>query len=122
LSGLVGDALPDESQCIRAASRLIKAGMTEVVALTLGDQGALLVTRDGALRAPPLPVKVVSTVGAGDSFLGAIVWSLARGDDMREAFRYGVAAGSAALLHPGTQLCYAADVHALYGEVVIEVV
>jgi 6-phosphofructokinase 2 len=122
LSGLVGDTLLGEPQCVRAASRLIKAGMTEIVALTLGEQGALLVTRDGALRAPPLPVKVVSTVGAGDSFLGALVWSLARGDDINDAFRYSVAAGSAALLHPGTQLCRAADVHALYNEVVIEVV
>ncbi len=122
LSGLVGDASLDEPQCVRAASRLVEAGMTEVVAVTLGDRGALLVTRDGALRAPPLRVKVVGTVGAGDSFLGAMVWSLARGDDIRIAFRYGVAAGSAALLHPGTQLCSAADVHALFGEVVLEAV
>lgn len=122
LSGLAGDALPDEPQCVRAASRLVKAKMTEAVAVTLGDKGALLVTRDGALRAQPLPVKVVSTVGAGDSFLGAMVWSLARGDDIRIAFRYGVAAGSAALLHPGTQLCSAADVHTLFDEVVLEAV
>lgn len=122
LSGLVGDRLLTDSQCALAASRLVKAAMTDIVALTLGDHGALLVTRDGVLRAPPLSVKVVSTVGAGDSFLGAIVWSLARGDDIVDAFRYGVAAGSAALLHPGTQLCRAADVHALYGEVVIEAV
>jgi 6-phosphofructokinase 2 len=120
LSGLAGDAPLDEHQCVRAASRLVKAEMTEAVAVTLGDKGALLVTRDGALRAPPLPVKVVSTVGAGDNFLGAMVWSLARGDDIQVAFRYGVAAGSAALLHPGTQLCSAADVHALFGEVVVE--
>jgi 6-phosphofructokinase 2 len=122
LCGLVGDALQGEVQCVAAARSLIKAGKTEIVALTLGHQGALLVTRDGALRAPPLAVKVVSAVGAGDSFLGALVWSLARGDEIRDAFRYGAAAGSAALLHPGTQLCSVADVHELYRRVIIEVV
>jgi 6-phosphofructokinase 2 len=122
LGGLVGEALQNEVQYVSAARSLVKAGKAEIVALTLGHEGALLVTRDGALRAPPLAVKVVSTVGAGDSFLGAMVWSLARGDEIRDAFRYGVAAGSAALLSPGTQLCSVADVHELYGRVVIEVV
>lgn len=122
LGWLAGEALRDEVQCLNAARSLVKAGKTEIVALTLGNQGALLVTRDGALRAPPLAVKAVSAIGAGDSFLGAMVWSLARGDGIRDAFRYGVAAGSAALLGPGTQLCRAPDVHELYGKVVIEVV
>lgn len=120
LCRFIGGPLSTEEKCISAARRFITAGHTEIVALTLGHQGALLVTRDEALRAPPLAVKVVSAVGAGDSFLGAMVWSLARGAALEEAFRYGVAAGTAALLTPGTELCRAADVHELYRKVIVE--
>jgi 6-phosphofructokinase 2 len=64
-----------------------------------------------------MPVKIASVVGAGDSFLGAMVWSLGRNGDLEEALRYGVAAGSAALLNPGTELCQAGDVERLVKEV-----
>jgi 6-phosphofructokinase 2 len=120
LSRFVGGPLPTEEKCIGAARRFITSGQTEIVALTLGHRGALLVTRDRAFRAPPLDVKVESAVGAGDSFLGGMVFSLARGSAIEEAFRYGIAAGSAALLSPGTQLCRADDVEALYEKVIIE--
>ena len=77
----------------------------------------LLVTRDRALRAPSVPLQPVSSVGAGDSFVGAMVWALANDMSLEEAFRYGMAAGSAALLTPGTELCKKEDVERLYGEV-----
>jgi 6-phosphofructokinase 2 len=90
-----------------------------VIALTLGDEGALLVSRSGIFRAPALPINAASTVGAGDSFLGAMVWALSSGRDLEDAFRYGVAAGSAALLSPGTQLCRREDVERLYSGVMV---
>ena len=91
----------------------MRAGRAEVVALTLGHSGALLVTRERALRADPLPVEVVSTVGAGDSFLGALIWKLDAGASLEDAFRVGMAAGAAALLSPGTELCRREDVERL---------
>jgi 6-phosphofructokinase 2 len=66
-----------------------------------------------------LPIKVVSAIGAGDSFVGAMVWALARGLELKDAFRYGVAAGSAALLSEGTALCGPADVARLHGQVTL---
>ena len=63
---------------------------------------------------------MVSVVGAGDSFLGAMIWSLAAGHAMETAFRYGVAAGSAALLMPGTELCEREDVERLVADVKLE--
>jgi 6-phosphofructokinase 2 len=59
----------------------------------------------------------VSAVGAGDSFVGALAWSLASGHDLEEAFRYALAAGSAALLTPGTELCRRDDVEGLHEQV-----
>ena len=64
-----------------AARELVDAGACEVVALTMAAAGALVVSADGALRLPPAAIKVQSTVGAGDSFLGGFVLRLAQGKD-----------------------------------------
>ena len=114
---LIGQPLETQSDWIKACHALVNAGKAEVVALTLGDDGALLVTREQVVRALALPIKPVSVVGAGDSFLGAMIWCLASGRSMETAFRYGVAAGSAALLMQGTELCRREDVERLAGEV-----
>jgi len=117
LRELTGKPLDTESSRVTACRDLIATGGVEIIALSLGDQGALLVTRDMALRAPALPVKAVSTVGAGDCFLGAMVWAIASGHGLEEAFRYAMAAGSAALMTPGTQLCLLEHVNAFHGQV-----
>jgi 6-phosphofructokinase 2 len=119
LQELVGARLENEDAWVEAGRSLVHAGRAEVVALTLGHRGSLLVTRDQAWRADALPIKPVSTVGAGDSFLGGMVFGLASGHNLGTAFRYGNAAGSAAVLAPGTELCRAEDVERLYDEVVI---
>ena len=96
------------------------AGKAGAVALTLGSQGAILVTGEGAWRAWPLPIRAVSTVGAGDSFLAAMVCALTCGPPASEAFAHGVAGGSAALLSPGTQLCHPDDMRELLTHVVVD--
>jgi 6-phosphofructokinase 2 len=117
---LAGMELAGQRDWIAAARRYIEAGKVEVVALSLGHLGALLVTRDLALRARPLPIIPVSAIGAGDSFLGAIVFSLANGDSLADAFRLGIAAGLAALMNEGTELCRPADVYQLRSQATIE--
>src|SRR5690348_12751348 len=72
LSELCGRTLDNDAARIAACRAMIEASEAEVVALTLGDDGALLVTRDRVLRAQPLEIEAVSTVGAGDSFLGGM--------------------------------------------------
>jgi 6-phosphofructokinase 2 len=117
-----GAPLETESELIGASRHLIERGHVEIVALTLGEQGALLVTRSCALHAPALTIRPVSVVGAGDSFLGALIWSLAAGEPIETAFRYAVAAGSAALLAPGTDLCMRGDVERLFSDVKVRVI
>jgi 6-phosphofructokinase 2 len=116
---LAGIASSDEATLIEAGLRLIDRGQAEVIALSLGPDGALLITRDAAMRANGLPIEPISVSGAGDSFLGAMVWSLVSSDSLEMALRYGVAGGSAALLNPGTELCRAEDVHRLASEVIV---
>ena len=117
LSELSGRRLDTQEQQCAAARQLVDSGRAQLVALSMGEQGALLVSADGAWRAEALQVAIKSTTGAGDSFLAAMVWGLTRGMAPVDAFRYGVAAGSAALLHSGTLLCLAADVMRLAPQV-----
>ena len=98
----------------QAARSLVQSGAAGIVALSVGDQGAVLATPEGVWQAPALHMAATTgTTGAGDCFLAALVWALDRGDAPAEALRWGVAAGAAALLHPGTTLAQAADVQRL---------
>ncbi|HAD16111.1 MAG TPA: 1-phosphofructokinase [Erythrobacter sp.] len=116
LEALVGRRLADSAAQEAAARELIDAGSAEMVALTLGRDGALLVTAQAALRQPALDVVAKSAVGAGGSFVAAMTLALAQGRDEQDAFEYGMAAGAAAVLSPGTGLCRREDVERLYGE------
>jgi 6-phosphofructokinase 2 len=117
LSDLVGAPLDTEDARVAACRKLITDGRVEAVALTLGEQGALLVTADKVYRAQPMSIEPVSTVGAGDSFLGGLVAALAANNPLQHAFRVAVAAGSAAVLSPGTELCRKDVVQRLLPEV-----
>jgi 6-phosphofructokinase 2 len=119
---LMGKPVESHAELIAACRSLVESGRVEMVALTLGEQGALLVTHDQVLGAQSLPIKPVSVVGAGDSFLGAMIWSLASGHSLPTAFRYGMAAGSAALLEPGTELCRREDVERLLDSVEVHAI
>lgn len=110
---LAGIGAADEPSLVEAGRRLLDHYRIEIIAVSMAEGGALLLTRDVALRANGLAIAPVSVSGAGDSFLGAIVSSLAKGESLDTALRYGVAGGSAALLNPGTGLCLADDVHRL---------
>lgn len=98
-----------------AAQSLIARGSARYVTVTLGADGALLAGPDGVELLPAVNVPIRSAVGAGDAFVGALVWSLAQGNPMAEAFRLGIAAGAAAVTTRGTELASREDVYALYG-------
>jgi 6-phosphofructokinase 2 len=117
LRELTAEPLEQEDEWARAAGELVRASKAEVVALSLGHRGALLAAQGLVLRAPALPVEVASTVGAGDSFLALMVSRLAAGAPLEEAFRYGVAGGTAALLAPGTSLAHPEDTERLARQV-----
>jgi 6-phosphofructokinase 2 len=106
---------PEEEE--QLARDVVASGRAEIVALTLGSAGAVLVTRDLTLRLASPPVETRSAVGAGDSFVGAVVWALTHGRPLPEAFAYGIAAGAASAMTPGTELCRRQDVERLYEDV-----
>jgi 6-phosphofructokinase 2 len=116
LEDLVGRKLPTPQDQDSALRDLIAAGAAEIIALTLGRDGAVLATGDTLLRIEGVRVMAKSAVGAGDSFLGAMTLGLAQGRSVEEAFTLGVAAGTATVLTAGTELCRRADVERLYAE------
>ena len=114
LRDLLQQPLEQAADWCTAAQSLVRSGAADTVALSVGEQGAVLATREGVWQAPALNVPATTgTTGAGDCFLAALVWALDRGDAPAEALRWGVAAGAAALLHPGTTLAQADDVQRL---------
>jgi 6-phosphofructokinase 2 len=117
---LTGAALEDEPSRVAACRDLIGRGRVELVALSLGADGAILVSSERALRGRALSIDCASTVGAGDSFMGAMIWALASKMGLEDAFRLAIAAGSAALLAPGTELARSQDVLRLLSRVEIE--
>ncbi len=122
LRELVRAPLPDEASWIEATRAIVGSGRAEAVALSLGDLGAMVVTRRGAWRATAPQVTALSVVGAGDSFLASFVSALAANSAWPEALQMAVAAGTAALLAPGTDLCHPADIARLAKNVAVSVI
>jgi 6-phosphofructokinase 2 len=122
LRDLTGQDLLDEDSQMAAVRQIITSGQAEIVALSLGSEGALLVNTIQAWRAPSLSVNVKTTIGAGDSFLAALTYSLTQTTSLELAMKQGMAAGAAALLNPGTSLCQSNDLHQLLDGVSITLV
>jgi 6-phosphofructokinase 2 len=107
---LTGEPFESEEQQESLARDVVASGYCEILVLSLGAAGVLMVKDDRVerVRSPSVPIR--SKVGAGDSMVAAIVLGLARGLDVRAAVCFGVAAGAAAVTTPGTELCRLADV------------
>lgn len=110
---ITGAAVADESDLPRHAEKMIGEGRCRQLVISLGPGGAFWMSPEGSERLTSPAVSAVSSVGAGDSMVAGIVLSLARGRPFPEAVRYGVAAGAAAVLNPGTELCRPEDVERL---------
>jgi len=104
----------DETGLRDAAAALIAKGVVENLVVSLGSEGAFLANAEGVLQLPSIAVQARSAVGAGDSFVAAMTWKLSEGRPIAEAFQFGVAAGAAAVMTPGTDLCHRNDVFTLF--------
>jgi 6-phosphofructokinase 2 len=114
LGELAGRELHDEDKQAQAAQELVRSHQCEIVVVSLGAGGVLVADGSGArrCRTPTVPVK--SKVGAGDSMVAGLVLGLARGQSLQEAVLFGLAAGAAAVMTPGTELCRREDTERLF--------
>lgn len=112
LRRLTGKPLRSESDILRAVKPVHRGGV-EVVIVSRGARGILLIGPQERYRATPPPVTVRSTVGAGDSAVAGFVFTHASGKGLEACARIATAAGTAATLAPGNQLCRMDDVRRL---------
>lgn len=102
------ETIDSEARALSLCRRMLDEG-AGMVCLSLGKQGALLVSPRGAWRCPGSEIAVRGTQGAGDSMVAGLCAAAMRGADEPEMLLRGVAAAQASLLLPGTALCRRAD-------------
>jgi 6-phosphofructokinase 2 len=117
LAKLIGVERLELPEVEKAAKKLIEHKSAEIVVVSLGADGAILITKDEThlVKAPKVEKK--STVGAGDSMVGGMVWALSQNKTLKEVIQIGVCCGTAATMNEGTQLFKAEDVMRLLGDI-----
>jgi 6-phosphofructokinase 2 len=95
------------------AKEFIQKNNIEIIVVSLGANGAMLITKDETHTIKPPKVKVKSTIGAGDSMLAGIVFGLSNNLSLLECLQYGIACGTATTMNLGSALCEKKDVDKL---------
>ncbi len=116
LSQVAGRTISGLAEVIEAAEELRKKG-AEIILVSMGAEGILLVREGERLLASPPAVRVKNTVGAGDSAVAGFLYGIARGEDLETSLRYAVAAGTATTLREGTALAEREDILRLFPRV-----
>jgi 6-phosphofructokinase 2 len=111
--------LRDEVAIIEAVKALVSKGI-EVATISRGKDGLIVATKEKVLKVTSPQVEVRSTVGAGDSAVAGLVLKLSQRYGIEEASQWAAAAGTAATLTPGTELCRREDVERLFPQVKME--
>jgi 6-phosphofructokinase 2 len=116
LTKMVGAELIQTEGVEGAARLIISRGHCQVVVVSLGPDGAVLISAEEVIRVPAPKVPKRSTVGAGDSMVAGMVWMLAHDKSLAEVVHFGVACGTAAIMNEGTELCHPTDVEMLFNQ------
>ena len=117
LAKLLGVEHLEQNEVENAAKKLIENKSAEIVVVSLGAEGAILVSENEThfVAAPKVIRK--STVGAGDSMVGGMVWAISQNKTLKEVIQFGVCCGTAATMNEGTQLFKLEDVKKLLKEI-----
>ncbi|MBM7624169.1 1-phosphofructokinase [Sporohalobacter salinus] len=109
LEELVNEELETLDQIVRAGKKVYHQGI-KVVIISLGSEGSIIISNQGVWKLTSSAVEVKSTVGAGDTLVGALVLQLNQGVKLKQAITYAAAASVNSVTKPGTQLCQQTEV------------
>ncbi|WP_010496905.1 1-phosphofructokinase [Paenibacillus elgii] len=118
LEALFNETFQTDTEIVSAARRLTGKGIA-YASVSLGAEGSILVSETEAVRAKPFPIVPLSTVGAGDSMVAALVYCLLKGKPLEEMARWTSAAGTVTASKPGTEVCTLAEVEEKVSKVTI---
>jgi tagatose 6-phosphate kinase len=118
-AAIVGQEISSWDTAIQAAQTLRSMG-AQVAMITLGEQGAIAASPQGAWIGHSPVVQAFAPVGSGDAFLGGLALAFARGEELPQAFRLAIAAGTANTLTLGPAMVDAQTVAELAPQVIIE--
>jgi 6-phosphofructokinase 2 len=121
LGELVGRELKEMHEIVAAAREINQQGV-EIVLVSMGGRGILLVSEGSEYLAVPPAVNVESTIGAGDSSVAGFISGLILGKELKECLRYAAAAGTATTLRQGTALCQKEDFDRLAPQVELKTI
>ena len=119
LREITGEHYDGFDEMLSGCRRLLDAG-AENVMLSLGRKGAFLVDKNSAYFCKSASVAVNSTVGAGDGMVAATALMTERGETKEEILRCAVAAGTASVTTPGTNLFYKDKFLEIYDRIKVE--
>jgi ribokinase len=101
-SAVLGHPVAGLAEAATAATALLAVGATHAV-VTAGAAGAAYAGPGATTSVPGFPVQAIDTVGAGDTFVGALATALGAGAAPADAVRAACAAAAVATTRPGTQ-------------------
>jgi 1-phosphofructokinase len=98
-----GRKLTTDSEVISFCQSLLKEYGIQIILVSMGENGSLLITEAAGYQAVPIKVSVKSTVGAGDSMISGMLYGISHGLEPADAFAYAIACGTLAVTKEGTQ-------------------
>lgn len=113
---LLGRPIETDEEAHQAARELYEklGGREQIALISRGRRGAVMCTAEGVFQGSSPDVVVKSTIGSGDSLLGAMLWAMEEGKSHEEALRWGLAAGAATATTNGSEIAKRAKVEELF--------
>lgn len=121
IEALLGISINNTNELIEGAKKLQKSGIT-YVAVSLGKDGAVIVTKDGVYQGMPPKITPVNTVGCGDSMVAAFAVGLARNYNVEECLKYAISVASANALTMETGNYKEEDRERIFAEVTVQTI
>ena len=117
MESLLGISINNKDEIIKSALKLHQSGIEVVV--SLGDDGALLVSKEGIYQGRPPKIDVVNTVGCGDSMVAAFAVGVERGYSLVDSLKYAISVSAANALTNPTGSFKQEDAESIYKDIEI---